>query len=163
MKLKALLLALLVAGVCSSAALAEKGPAPDKGKPEAAAEHGKGHGKRDACHPSVSLVLKGTFVSAGTDSFVMTVKKANKHGRFFAGKDAPVTVNAETKFRRGGEAKLTDLQKGDRLNVQVRACKNADSSKLVLLAKRVVAQPAKAEKGEKDEEKTETGTTTSAS
>ena len=163
MKLKALLLALAVAGLSSSAALAEEGPSPEKGKPKAAAEHGKGKSHKGDCRASVSLILKGEFVSPGTDSFVMTVKKANKHGRFFAGKDATIAVNAETKFRRGGEAKLSDLQKGDRLNVQVRACKKADSSKLVLLAKRVVAQPAKAEEDEKDDEKTETGTTTSAS
>ena len=164
MKLKALLLALFVAGIGASAALAEKGPKPKHRTgtqtTTSTTEHGKrDHRKTDACKPNVSLVLKGTFVSAGADSFVMTVAKANKHARALAGKDATVKVDSETRFRRQGHAKLADLRKGDRVMVQVRACKKASES-VVLLARRVDARPAKSKDGTGTTGGTTTGGTT---
>ena len=149
MKLKAILLALFVAGIGASAALAEKGPKPKDGTTTGTTttEHRKGKHSTEACKPTVSLILKGTFVSAGMDSFVMTVSKSNKHARALEGKDVTVTVDAQTRFRRGGHAKLTDLQKGDRVMAQVRACKKASGASVALVARRVDAHPAKSKDG----------------
>ena len=167
MRLKAFLTAALVAALAVSVAVAA--PPPGKGNEKAAGAAAKGQEKAAAkaagkaaatsCKPTVSFVLKGTYVSgsadaAGVGSFAMQVTKANKHARFFAGKQATVKTDAATKVRRAGKAKLADLKAGDRLNVHVRACKRADAATLELLAKHVVAQ------GAKSSTDTDTGTTT---
>jgi hypothetical protein len=109
-----------------------------------------------ACKPTVSFILKGTFDAAAADGFTMDVKGANKHARQFKGlTGVAVSVDAKTKFKRNGPAQLTDLVAGDRLAVQVRACKSAFAPQQpsadpnapapaapMLLAKRVVAHPA---------------------
>jgi hypothetical protein len=79
-----------------------------------------------ACKATVSFILKGTFGAAAADGFTMDVTAANKHGRQFKGQTGlAVSVDAKTKFRRNGPAQLADLVAGDRLRVQVRACKGA--------------------------------------
>lgn len=168
MRLKALLTAAVVAAAAVSVAVAAPPPGKGKGQEQAAKAQAKAEAKtakaeakaaRAACKPTVSFVLKGTYVSgaadaAGAGSFAMQVTQANKHARSYAGKQATVKTDAATKIRRQGKAKLADLQAGDRLNVHVRACKRADAATLELLAKQVVAQGAKSEPG------TTTGTTT---
>ncbi len=154
MKLKAVLLALsLAAGVASAAALAQ-GPPPGKGKdPSTSSSTGTtqtnpGKGKKtSACKRSI--VLKGSFGSAASDSFTMHVKKSNAHGRKYADKDVTLMVDSKTKFRRRGPAELGDFEEGDWLNVQARrACETETSSSSSgtaeekLLARRVVGKPS---------------------
>ena len=83
-------------------------------------------------------MLKGEFVSAGSDSFAMLVKHSNKHARALRGKQVTLKVDGKTKFRRSGPAKLSDLAAGDRLHVLVRAKKGEDA--LELLARLVHAR-----------------------
>jgi hypothetical protein len=182
MKLKVLLLALFAAGLAVSVAVAA--PPPGKGKKDRAtlasttgatttepSTRGKGRSKLRTCKPTVSFVVKGTFVAATTDatgkqSFAMDVKSSNKHARALAGKQVSLAVDAQTKFRRNGRAKLADLQAGDRLIVQARACKRAPeggtaAAEQQLIARRVNAHPATSEDSDDgDEAATSTTTTT---
>jgi hypothetical protein len=90
-----------------------------------------------------AVILKGTFTAGGTASFQMTVLRANRHGRALRG-PREVMVDARTKFRRNGAAAtLASLQANDRLNVHVRVCKRPQAAGTELLARRVVAHPAK--------------------
>jgi len=185
MKLKALLMALFVAGIAVSVAVAA--PA-DKGKGKngtTAAEttstdgsstgtttessgtgkhrgrdHGKKHkDKHQVCKPRGAVVLKGSFVGAGAGGFAMTVKHSNRHGRALVGKQVTVLVMDGTKFRKHGKATLADLQAGDRLNVQGRACK-LDGQAMTLVAKRVVAHsPSGDDEQDEGEGTTSTSTT----
>jgi hypothetical protein len=175
MKLKALLLTMLAAGVAASLAVAS--PPADKGRegqtgatPTTKTEREPKRdreGKRDRV---VMLMLKGAFVSASDDSFAMLVKHSNKHARALRGKQLTVLVDDKTKFRRQGKAELADLVAGDRLLVLVRARKSAAESSYELLARLVHAQPARPERedkrnGKRDDattERTKTGTTASA-
>ncbi len=171
MKLKAVMLALFALGI--AAALAVSAPAsPGKGKPTTAASTGattgtttttgsKGNGKSAdkaaACKPNKAIVLKGTYVAAGTGGFAMAVTSGNHAAKGFVGKQATVLVNDKTRVTRRGKASAADLKAGDKLVVQGRACK-ADAATGAVLAQRVTAKPAKADDGEKAG--TTTGTTT---
>jgi hypothetical protein len=173
MKLKALLVAMLAAGIATSIALAS--PPSDRGREgqtgvtpttKTSTERGpksqrEGDRRREA-RPVVMLVLHGEFVSASEGSFAMLVKHANKHARALRGKQVTVKVDGKTKFRRQGKAALADLLAGDRLHVLVRARKNADAGTLELLARLVQARPARAERDDEDDED-ETGTTATTS
>ena len=143
MKAKLSLVLALVVALSAAVVAQAKPPAPQAGA---------------ACKPTVSFILKGTLASvdAAGNSFTMNVTAANKHGRQFKGQNGlAVSVDAKTKFRRNGRAQLSDLLAGDRLVVQVRACKTAFAPQQpsadpnapapaapTLLAKRVVAHPA---------------------
>jgi hypothetical protein len=169
MKLKALLSALLVAGIATSLAVAS--PPPGKGREAGAGstttsadrelKRGRSAEAR-ARRPVVMLVLKGEFVSGSEGSFAMLVKHSNKHARLLRGKQVTVKVDGKTKIRRQGKGKaqLSDLLAGDRLHVLVRARKSADASSLELLARHVFARPAR---DAHDDDEGETGTTTTTS
>jgi hypothetical protein len=167
MKRTVLLLALFALGL-STASFAVAKPPPGKGK-------GKEKSKTTstattatdpvACHPKVSVVLKGDFVSGAGDSFTMKVKSSNSHGRDYAGKELTLKVDSKTSFKRNGPAELADFEAGDRLNVQARACKakknapkDPNATPAALLAKRVTGHPAKTDSDSGAE--TESGTTT---
>ena len=172
MKLNALLVAMLAAGIATSLAVAS--PPADRGregrtgtdmtattktKPERGPKRDR-EGKRDRI---VTFMLKGRFVSASGNSFAMLVKHANRHGRSLRGKQLTLLVDDKTKFRRQGPAELGDLAGGDRLLVLVRARKTEGANALELLARFVHAKPAKREReGERKPGTTTTGTTTSA-
>ena len=138
MKLKVLLVG-LVALVSVSTAVAA--PPTDKGKPKTTGE---------GCKPMVTVVLRGTFVSASSTSLSMSVVGANHWGQAWkkAG-TASVTLTPDTKIRGNGMKAVADLSKlknGDRVLVQARSCK-ADlgaASPPTLTAVRVVGHPAKA-------------------
>ncbi len=147
MKLKTLLVALAVAGLAASVAIAA--PPSDKGKkpgPSAATtattESGKSKSKAKGpvCKPGRSLVLTGEFVSAGDTGFAMLVKSGNKAAKPFVGKQLTVAVEAKTRFTK---AKLADLKPGDKLKVQGYACKS-DAAALTAVARRVTAKGPKA-------------------
>jgi hypothetical protein len=167
MKRIVLLLAVFALGL-SAASFAVAKPPPGKGVPP-----GKGKDKATPasttvtdpanCHPQVSVILKGDFVSGGGDSFSLDVKQSNFHGRDLVGKPLTLKVDGKTSFKRNGPAELADFKAGDRLNVQARACKakkNAptapNAAPPALLAKRVTGHPAK---NDSDSE-SESGTTT---
>jgi hypothetical protein len=148
MKRIALLLLLFSLGLMTASfAVAKDGP----GK-------GKGKGKKTTstatldpatCHPKISVILKGTFVSGSGMSFTMDVTQGNSHGREHIGDALAVTVDEKTRFVRRGPAELAEFEAGDRLNVQARACKQrknrqgaASQTSAPMLAKRVVGRPA---------------------
>jgi hypothetical protein len=160
MKLKALALALLVSGFCASFALADDGGRAGTGSTATAStSSGEQNGRKakghdgSACRPMVAVELKGSLVSVGAASFVMDVKRANRHGRDLAGKQATIGVDDRTRIKRRGNATLADLKPGDRLSVQARACKAAPAASAPaaaapaqLVARKVDAHPAKAAK-----------------
>lgn len=159
MKFKVLLVGLVALLSVSTAVAA---PPPGKGKPETPGVQGKGKpetagaqgkGKPQTqgvgCKPQVTVVLRGTFVSASTTSLSMNVVGANRWGRTWktAG-TASVTLDDTTKVRGNGMKSVADLSKltlGDRVLVQARSCK-ADlegAAPVTLTAVRVVGHPAK--------------------
>jgi len=154
MKVKAVLLALtLAAGVASAAAIAG-GPPPGKGRDSSTSSStgttstGSGKGKKtSACKRSI--ILKGSFGSAASDSFTMHVKKSNAHGRKYSDEAVTLMVDSKTKFRRRGPAELEDFKQGDWLNVQARrvcedeaSSSNPGTAEEKLLARRVVGKPS---------------------
>jgi hypothetical protein len=100
--------------------------------------------KPGVCHKKRAVVLKGTFLEAGTDSFTMNVRKANRHGRALRGEQT-LKVDAKTKLRRRGKegpAALTDFVKDDRLHVLARCKPGETAGSFTLLARLVLARPA---------------------
>lgn len=151
MKLKILVLVALTALLTASVAVAHDGPG--KGKPETRpAKPTTGPG----CKPAVKVMLKGTLASdpaAGDTSLLLTVQKANKHGRAYVSATQPVTimVDAKTKIRRKAEGSeptktLESLAMGDRVNVHSKACKAdlKDGATPALTARHIKAKPAAA-------------------
>ncbi len=107
------------------------------------------------CKPQVSVILKGTVAVAPTGSATLpfglqvTVKHSNKLGHAYVTGSQPVTVtvNSDTKIRRGnthGLAALHAMLVGDRVLVQARVCKAdlAGGKTPALTAKRVGSHPA---------------------
>jgi hypothetical protein len=157
MKRIALLLALFCLGLTTASfAVAKDGPGKGKGKKSSTTSTDPA-----TCHPKISVILKGTFVSGGGTSFTMDVKRSNFHAKELVGEALTLTVDDKTKYRRKGHAELSDFEAGDRLNVQARACKarkqknkNGTTTTTTtpapateatpMLAKRVVGQPPKA-------------------
>ena len=152
MKLKALLLATVVALLAVSVAVAA--PPPGKGKPATTPPAGKGKPSTigPTCNkPKVTVVLKGTFTSFAGNVLTMSVAHGNRWARtWVTAGTAMVTVDPSmTKVRvdhRNGAKTLADLVSGDWLLVQARACK-ADleaTTPPTLTALRIVAHQAKA-------------------
>jgi hypothetical protein len=145
MKLRLLLVGLVAVVLSASSALAA--PPADKGKKPTQGE---------GCKPKITVVLKGTLVSASMTSLSMNVTGANRWGRAYktAG-TASATLDDKTKVRGGGMKSVTDLladlNAGDRVLVQARVCK-ADlkdpTAKPLLTARMVIGHPAKAEKND---------------
>jgi hypothetical protein len=142
MRLKFLVLALVASLAAVSAALAAN---PGKGHKPASTGAG--------CKPAVQVVLKGVL-DAGVDpadgdsSFVLTVKKSNKHGRAYkqAG-TATVMVDAKTRVSRQGAHNLGALAPNDRVSVKARVCKAdlKDGATPDLTARKLDAHPAATE------------------
>ncbi len=172
MKFKILLIAVFVSGLSASLAVAAPPPGKGKGRSETIGFHPDKRERREHrlgqdCKPRVSLVLKGVLLSVAHDSLVLDVRRANKHARLFAGKQATVLVSARTKIRRLGKAELSALREGDGVKAHVRACKTSESGQIALLARRIVARP-RAHARTEPESRTETpvattGTTSTAS
>jgi len=146
MKIKLLLAALAVAGLAVSSAVAA--PPEGKGKPRTG----------DGCKPKITVVLKGTLVSASTTSLSMNVTGANRWGRVYKDAVANVTLDTKTKVRGGGMKSVADLvaklKAGDRVLVQARVCKDElkdpVTTKPALTATKVIGHPAKAEQEDDD-------------
>lgn len=136
MRLKLLVFTLAVSLLAVSAAFA-------KGKPST-----QGPG----CKPSVKVVLKGVLAPdvdpADADtSFVLTVKKSNKHGRAYKQVgSATILVDEKTHVSRQGAHNLGALSPNDRVSVKARVCKAdlKDGATPDLTARKIDAHPAKA-------------------
>jgi hypothetical protein len=150
MKPRVLLVALAVALLIVSAAVAA--PPEGKGKPKPTDE---------GCKPKVTVVLKGTFDSVSSGSLTIKVTRANHWGQAWAkAGSASVTLDQKTKVRGHGMKIVTDLAKlasGDRVLVQARVCKAdlAEGATPALTAVRVVGHPAHPAKDAKDENENE--------
>jgi len=141
MRLKFLILALVASLVAVSAAVAKDHP-------------GKGNGSKSGHHCRAALVmLKGSLAADvdpadGDTSFVMLVKRSNRHGRAYrkAG-SATLLVDAKTRVKRLGEHNLGALAPNDRLLVVAKACRRdlKKGATPELTARRVLARPAKTE------------------
>lgn len=140
MRLRLLLVGLIAVVLTASSALA----APPAGK-------GKKPTIGEGCKPSVTVVLKGTL--KGTP-LIVDVTSGNRWGRAYVEGtlNTTITVNDNTKVRREGKKAITDLVVGDRVLVQAKVCKAAlkDNAKPSLIARMVVAHPAKAEAEDDD-------------
>jgi uncharacterized protein YdeI (BOF family) len=126
MKFKIALVAVLIAGLTASlavAAPAKKGPKADTTTTT------KNKGKKSTCRPTVSFVLHGKFVKqTGDSSFVMYVKSTNKHAKLFVKnynkENVPITVDPSAKIKLNGKkVTLDQLASGDKLGVRARICK----------------------------------------
>ena len=132
-----LLMVLVAALALSAVAVAGNG---NPGKPETSRAN-----KPGVCHKKRAVVLKGAFLEAGTDSFKMNVRKANRHGRALKGEQT-VMVDDKTRMKRRGkqgQAALSDLVKDDRLHVLARCKPGETAGTFTLLARLVLARPAK--------------------
>jgi hypothetical protein len=132
-----LLMALAAALALSAVAVAGNS---HPGKPENARAN-----KPGVCHKKRAVLLHGSFLEAATDSFTMNVLKANRHGRALKGEQT-VMVDAKTRIKRRGKegpAALSDLVKDDRLMVLARCKPGETVGSFTLLARLVLARPAK--------------------
>jgi hypothetical protein len=142
MRFKILVLALVASLVAVSAAVAKDHPTKG-GKPPRTGEH---------CKPAVTVMLAGALSGDvdpqdGDTSFVLTVKRSNRHGRAYkqAG-SATIAVDAKTRVRREGEKNLGALAPNDRVHVTAKVCKAdlANGATPDLTARKVGAHPATA-------------------
>jgi hypothetical protein len=118
MRLKILVFALVASLVAVSAAIAKDHPGNGP-KPKTGA----------VCKPAVTVMLAGTLAADvdpqdGEASFVLTVKRSNRHGRAYtqAG-TATILVDSKTRVRREGAKTLGALAPNDRVHVTAKACK----------------------------------------
>jgi hypothetical protein len=134
MRLKLLALALVVSLVAVSAALG-------KGKPPTTGAD---------CRPAVKVVLNGILApdvdpANGDASFVLTVKRSNKHGRAYrqAG-SATIMIDGKTRLSRQGAHNLGALAPNDRVSVKAKVCKAdlAHGATPDLTARKIDAHPA---------------------
>jgi len=151
MKFRILVLALLTALIGASVAFAHDNPG--NGKPEA--KPGKPTSGPN-CRPRVKVVLRGSLANdpvADDTSFMLTVSKANRHGRAYVSAAQPVTVNVDamTKVRRKAPDSaptktLDSLAMDDLVKVSAKACKAdlKDGGTPDLTARHVKAHPAPA-------------------
>lgn len=133
------MLALVAVLAPASTAVAKDRPGPPKHGPSPEA----------VCRGRVTLILRGTFVSAGRSSFRMIVRSG--YGRRRGPQE--LRVNAETRFRRNGErSTLAELLPNDRLLVYARGCKrSAKAKRHALLARNVFAHGPSAPNDEESE------------
>ena len=126
---------LVTALALAAAAFAGNGPGgPGSARPDRPAKCRHGH-----------VALKGAFLAAGDNSFTMNVLRANRHGRSLKGEQT-VSVDQKTKIKRRGKegrASLADLVKDDRLHVLARCQPGESAESFTLLARLVIARPAK--------------------
>jgi hypothetical protein len=155
MKLKALLLALFVAGFSASFALADDGhgkadKGKGKGEDRAASVHTEA-GKAARCRPSVEVELRGTVAAAPTaGSLAVLVTKGGAAGVSVVGK--------QLTFDTTSARKPATLASGDTVQVKGRACVDLVAGTAKLVAERVEAKRG----GAKPATSTTTTTTTTS-
>ena len=155
MKLKALLLALFVAGFSASFALADDG-GHGKGKggsDDAQAAVATTHGaKAKPCRPRLELELRGTVASASDSSLALAVTKGRAQGAKLDG--TQLTLDLSHAHVRG------TLVSGGTVRAHARACVDLAAGTVTLVATQVKAGPAKDDDG--GDGTTSTTTTTTA-
>ena len=154
MKLKALLLALAVAGVSSSFALAEDG-------------HGGGHdgdqhrsstattATTTATSPSTTttttatspadcrrLELSGTLASVSPTAFTLVVRRTSDAGRLLVGQTVAIGVDAKTRVEWEGTGTLIGPNVGDQARVKALSCPGTTAGSSTLTAMSVRAHGA---------------------
>ena len=159
MKLKALLLALAVAGVSSSFALAEDG-------------HGGGHGgghdgdhhrsstttTTTATSPSTTMTttatspatpsncrrleLRGTIASVSPTAFTLVVRRTSDAGRLLVGQTVAIGVDAKTRVEWEGTGTLIGPNVGDQARVKALSCPGTTAGSSTLTARSVRAHGA---------------------
>ena len=154
MKLKALLLALAVAGVSSSFALAEDG-------------HGGGHdgdqhrsstattATTTATSPSTTttttatrpadcrrLELSGTLASVSPTAFTLVVRRTSDAGRLLVGQTVAIGVDAKTRVKWEGTGTLIGPNVGDQARVKALSCPGTTAGSSTLTAMSVRAHGA---------------------
>ena len=166
MKLKALLLALAVAGVSSSFALAEDG-------------HGGGHdgdqhrsstattATTTATSPSTTttttatspadcrrLELSGTLASVSPTAFTLVVRRTSDAGRLLVGQTVAIGVDAKTRVKWEGTGTLIGPNVGDQARVKALSCPGTTAGSSTLTAMSVRAHGAEhADHGGHDNQK----------
>src|SRR5436853_478205 len=164
MKLKALAIALFVAGLLASIALADPGKGRGNGQKnrDAAAPADDGHEKSGTTSTGTTTTehhgddkgcrkveVKGTLVSVAGTSFTITVTRGNDAAAALVGKPATFAVDAKTRVSWSGVGTLTGPNAGDVVGVV--ACSTAAAGTIApatLTAARVEAR-APAASGEK--------------
>ena len=107
--------------------------------PAVAGGKARGPKKPTGCKAVVAYVVEGTLASVGAGSVTVDVVSANKHAQTF-GASMTFAVDAATKVSLDEvAATLADLEAGDEVNVQARACKGADPVVTTLVARHVSA------------------------
>jgi hypothetical protein len=149
MKFKIALIAVFVAGLTTSLAVAAPPNKPHKNTSTttATATTTQAKGKKPFCRARASLIMRGTLASVAEDqlSFTMVVTKTNRQARLLRGQTVTVQVGPKTKiWRLGQKVALSALTLGDRVNVQARVCKRSTDATAAPLAVRIVARPAEA-------------------
>ena len=151
MKLKALFLALAVAGAGSSYALAEDGHG----------HHGYHHGQSTTTSTSSGtttsatttttpadcrrLQLRGTLGTVSAGSFTLVVQRANDEGQSLVGQTVTIGVDAHTRVEWEGEGTLTGPNPGDQARVKALSCPGATAGTSTLTARSVRAHGAENE------------------
>jgi acyl-CoA thioesterase FadM len=152
MKFRVALVTVIVAGLTASLAVAAPAKSPKKPAgtdTTATTTTTAGNAKQRICRPRFAQILRGTLVSVADDqlSFTFTVTQTNRHARLYRGQTVTIQVNANTRiWRLGQKVTLGELTVGDRLVVQTRFCKYGADATAPLLAARVTARPAPAER-----------------
>ena len=151
MKLKALFLALAVAGVGASFGLTDTGRS-DNGTTNATTTNATTTTvatttvatttttSNDGCR---KYELKGTLASVSASSFTVTVTKGNKEAKSAVGTTATVAVTADTRVSWSGRGTLTGPNQGDSVSVNGKQCGTT------LTASKVSARGPSTEQGDK--------------
>jgi hypothetical protein len=156
MKLKALLLALFVAGFSASFALADNGngKSGDKHKSETTSKSGKSGVA--ACKPSVEVELRGTVATAPTaTALAVLVTKGGPEGASLTGKQLTFDISAARK--------PATLAQGAAVQVKGRACVDLVAGTAKLVADRVELKDGETKTTSSTSTSTSTTTSTTAS
>jgi hypothetical protein len=171
MKLKALLLALFVAGLTASMAFADDGPGKGKGNDKgkrgddsrlatattsarADDDDDDDRGKRVTCRPSIKLELRGTVAATPTAAAVaVLVTRGGAEGASLAGKQVTFDVSQARR--------LPTLAQGDTVAVHGRACVDIVAGTVKLVATEV--ERKRADRTTTSSTSSTTTTTTSSS
>ena len=140
MKLKALFLALAVAGACASFALA------DDGHTKAGDTTSTGTTTTSETPKCPRAELSGTLATVSASSFTMTVKRANHGMQALVGQTATVSVDAKTRVSWDGFGTFTGPNTGDVVVVHARQCGGATGT---ITAQSVKAHTPHADKAAK--------------
>jgi branched-chain amino acid transport system permease protein len=169
MKLKALLLALFVAGLTASFAMADNGHGKDgdkgkgKGKSEdraaalvaGAKDDDDRRSKTATCRPSIELELKGSVASISGASVAVLVTRGGAKGASLAGKQLTLDASAARK--------PASLKAGDSVKVDARACVDIAAGTVKLVAEKISLRKAEDGKTTSSSTSSSTTTTTTAS